>query len=102
MQTMLDVAPATIRSPTRCAASSTRRAASARLQASWADSPEDLRAVQRLRYRVFAGEGGARVAPPPGTPPGHDADRFDAFCAHLLLRAVADGGERGEVVGACR
>jgi putative hemolysin len=103
MQTVLDAAPATIRSPTRrLAASPTRRAASVRLEASWADSPEDLRAVQCLRYRVFAGEGGARVALPPGTPPGRDADRFDAFCAHLLLRASVDGGERGEVVGTCR
>jgi putative hemolysin len=50
-----------------------------RLEASWADSVETLREAQRLRFQVFAGEHGARLSPPPGTPPGHDADRFDAF-----------------------
>ena len=58
--------------------------------------------MQRLRFQVFAGEGGARLTPPPDTPPGHDADRFDAYCAHLLVRAVAAGEDRGEVVGTYR
>ncbi len=73
-----------------------------RLQASWADSAEDLRRVQRLRFQVFAGEMGARLRPAVGTPPGHDADRFDAFCAHLMVRAIAPGEESGEVVGTYR
>ena len=46
-----------------------RPAAPLRLEAAWADSLEDLREVQRLRFQVFAGEGGARLSPPPGTPP---------------------------------
>jgi putative hemolysin len=73
-----------------------------RLQASWADSAEDLRRIQRLRFQVFAGEMGARLRPIAGTPPGHDADRFDAYCAHLMVRAVAPGEESGEVVGTYR
>ena len=81
-------------------AAASRRAG--RLEASWADSVEDLRRVQRLRYQVFAGEMGARLQPVAGTPPGHDADRFDDFCAHLLVRAVFPGEERHEVVGTYR
>lgn len=58
------------------------------LETRWADCEEDVRDAQRLRYRVFAEEMGARLAPPEGTPPGLDADRFDPFCDHLLVRAV--------------
>ena len=29
---------------------------------------------------------GARLHRPAGTPPGHDADRFDAHCEHLIVR----------------
>ena len=88
MQTVLDTAPAATRPHPRSAAVFARPAAPLRLEAAWADSLEELREVQRLRFRVFAGEGGARLSPPPGTPPGHDADRFDA-----LLRPSA--GARG-------
>ncbi|MDB5861657.1 MAG: ornithine-acyl-ACP acyltransferase [Ramlibacter sp.] len=69
----------------------------------WARCEEDVREAQRLRFRVFAQEMGARLSPPPGTPPGMDVDRFDAFCEHLLVRAL-DRGEhgRGTVVGTYR
>lgn len=73
-----------------------------RLVASWADSHEDLRAAQRLRHRVFAGEMGARLRAQPGTPEGHDADRFDAHCAHLLVRAHGRGDGAAQVVGTYR
>lgn len=53
----------------------------------WAADEADLRAAQRLRHQVFAEELGAIMAPPPGTPPGHDADLFDPFCEHLLAIA---------------
>jgi len=102
MQSAHDAAPAAARPLHRVAAPFARPAASLRLETSWADSLEDLREAQRLRFQVFAGEGGARLSPPPGTPPGHDADRFDAFCAHLLVRAIATGNESGEVVGTYR
>ncbi|TYB66688.1 GNAT family N-acetyltransferase [Nonomuraea sp. PA05] len=58
-----------------------------------ATSAADLQAAQRLRYAVFAGELGARLDSPVS---GLDADRFDAYCDHLLVRA----GD--EVVGTYR
>ncbi|MQY12837.1 hypothetical protein SRB5_29760 [Streptomyces sp. RB5] len=48
-----------------------------------AQSDDDVRAAQRLRHDVFAGEMGARLE---GGLPGHDVDRFDAFCDHLVVR----------------
>ena len=102
MQAVLNTASAATRpSPPPLPASSAAASRSG-LEAAWADSLEDLREVQRLRYRVFVGEGGARLSPPPGTPPGHDADRFDAYCAHLMVRAIVPGEESGEVVGTYR
>ncbi|MEV0998965.1 GNAT family N-acyltransferase [Nonomuraea sp. NPDC050202] len=58
-----------------------------------ASSAADLQAAQRLRYAVFAGEMGARLDSPVS---GLDADRFDAYCDHLLVR---DGDQ---VVGTYR
>ncbi|WP_410540198.1 GNAT family N-acetyltransferase [Streptomyces sp. KL2] len=55
----------------------------------------DVRAAQRLRYEVFAGELGARLA---GPEPGLDTDPFDAYCDHLLVRERATG----DVVGTYR
>jgi putative hemolysin len=57
--------------------------------------PDEVRAAQRLRYRVFADELGAVLDTPEA---GLDVDRFDAFCDHLLVR---DEGS-GEVVGTYR
>jgi len=51
--------------------------------------------AQRLRYRVFAEELGARL---PGAAQGIDRDRFDAWCEHLVVTE----GETGEVVGTYR
>lgn len=53
----------------------------------WARDEADVRAAQRLRHCVFVQEMGARIAPPRGTPAGHDADVFDPFCEHLLVCA---------------
>ncbi|WP_414652517.1 GNAT family N-acetyltransferase [Hydrogenophaga sp.] len=52
------------------------------LQVRWARHLDDVRAAQRLRFDVFAGEMGARLATPL---PGHDIDLFDDFCEHLLV-----------------
>lgn len=62
----------------------------AALQVGWARHADDVRAAQRLRYQVFAGEMGARL-PTAGTPGlhGHDVDHFDDFCEHLLVRCAA-------------
>nr|WP_236693428.1 GNAT family N-acyltransferase [Robbsia andropogonis] len=48
----------------------------------WVHSESDLREAQRLRYRVFADEMGARLKGPEGL----DVDEFDARCEHLLVR----------------
>ena len=74
-----------------------------RFRVRWAREASEVRAAQRLRHRVFVGEMGARPAAWPGSPPGHDVDRFDAFCEHLLVRAgdAADGAP-GEVIGTYR
>lgn len=55
---------------------------------SLATGPEDVRAAQRLRHQVFAGELGARLD---SLEPGLDSDAFDAYCDHLLVREAATG-----------
>lgn len=55
----------------------------------------EVRAAQRLRYRVFAGEMGARV---PGREQGIDCDVFDAYCDHLIVTDTASG----DIVGTYR
>jgi putative hemolysin len=60
-----------------------------------ARTEDDVRAAQRLRWRVFVDELGARIDSPQ---PGLDVDRFDAHCDHLLVREVATG----DVVGTYR
>ena len=53
---------------------------SERFTLGFARDRSDLIEVQRLRYRVFAGEMGARLDCPI---PGIDADLFDMYCDHL-------------------
>jgi putative hemolysin len=60
-----------------------------------ADSAEQVLAAQRLRYRVFGQEQGARL---PSPVPGHDIDPFDRLADHLIVTEVATG----EVVGTYR
>ncbi|MFJ2901384.1 GNAT family N-acetyltransferase [Streptomyces sp. NPDC087212] len=55
----------------------------------------DVRAAQRLRHEVFAGELGALLATPQ---PGYDIDPFDAFCDHLMVCEETTG----QVVGTYR
>ncbi|MBV2357114.1 GNAT family N-acetyltransferase [Streptomyces sp. J2-1] len=65
-----------------------RSAAPARYTVSLARDEEDVRAAQRLRHAVFAGELGALLDSPE---PGLDIDPFDAYCDHLLVRDTFDG-----------
>ena len=65
------------------------------LQVQWARHLDEVRAAQRLRHAVFAGEMGARLSTPL---PGHDIDLFDDYCEHLLVRAEATR----EVIGTYR
>ncbi|MBN3453665.1 GNAT family N-acetyltransferase [Mycobacterium sp. DSM 3803] len=57
--------------------------------------PDHIVEAQRLRHQVFTAEPGFALA---GAADGLDADRFDEFCDHLLVRE--DG--TGELVGCYR
>ena len=74
---------------------STELARAGRLIARLAVSPADIEAAQRLRWRVFTEEYGARLS---GAAPGVDRDIFDRFCRHLIVEDLASG----EVVGTYR
>lgn len=65
------------------------------LAVAFARSACEVLEAQRLRYKVFAGEMGARV---PGAALGIDCDMYDAHCRHLLVRDTRSG----EVVGTYR
>ncbi|KAA9153888.1 GNAT family N-acetyltransferase [Amycolatopsis acidicola] len=56
---------------------------------------DEIVAAQRLRYQVFAGEMGAHLH---SLKDGLDADRFDEFCDHLVVREDTSG----EIVGTYR
>ncbi|MGW4204734.1 GNAT family N-acetyltransferase [Streptomyces sp. NPDC004726] len=88
--TLLPVPPAGPETPL-----STTAAETPRYVVSLARDQDDVRAAQRLRHHVFAGEMGARLD---GPEPGLDTDAFDAYCDHLLVREAATG----EVVGTYR
>ena len=62
---------------------------------SWARHLDEVRAAQRLRFDVFAGEMGARLNTPIA---GHDIDLFDNYCEHLLVRDQ----ETQQVIGTYR
>jgi putative hemolysin len=66
-----------------------------RLVVRLAAGPQDVEAVQRLRWQVFGEELGARLG---GDRPGLDQDLFDRFCAHLLV----EDESTGSVVGTYR
>lgn len=61
----------------------------------WAEHQDEVREAQRLRYRVFADEMGARLNT---WVVGHDVDLFDDYCEHLLVR----DGATCEVIGTYR
>ncbi|MFC5670051.1 GNAT family N-acetyltransferase [Streptomyces incanus] len=70
-------------------------AAPTRYTVTLARDEDDVRAAQRLRHDVFAGELGALLSTPQ---PGLDADPFDAYCDHLLVREEVSG----QIVGTYR
>jgi putative hemolysin len=76
--------------------------ATLQLETVWARHADEVRQAQRLRHRVFAGEMGAQLPVLPGTPPGHDADAFDAHCEHLLVRIAATDDAPARVIGTYR
>ncbi len=66
-----------------------------RLTCSLARSIAEVAEAQRIRFKVFAEEMGAKLA---SAALGLDIDRFDAFCDHLLVRDHHDS----KVVGTYR
>ncbi|MDO9221116.1 MAG: GNAT family N-acyltransferase [Thiobacillus sp.] len=66
-----------------------------RYHVSLAVEDSEIREAQRLRYKVFVGEMGARLTT---VLPEHDIDLYDPFCDHLLVRDLASG----DVVGTYR
>ncbi|MHB1668118.1 MAG: GNAT family N-acetyltransferase [Thiomonas sp.] len=69
----------------RTAAGAEHAAGCAGLTMAWARQPHEVREAQRLRWKVFAEELGARIATPS---PGFDIDIFDPYCDHLLVRSA--------------
>lgn len=67
-------------------ATAEQRAATPRLALSMAATPEEVREVQRLRYKVFIENQGLSALV---TPDGLDSDEFDAACDHLIVRDTA-------------
>lgn len=71
------------------------------LQVRLAMSPEDIEAVQALRYRIFYETMGAQ--PLPGMAQlKRDADPFDEICDHLMVLDHARGRDAEAVVGTYR
>jgi putative hemolysin len=65
-----------------------RPADRARLAVTFAEDRAGILEAQRLRYRVFAGELGARLAT---ADRGIDEDEFDRHCEHLVVRDLSTG-----------
>jgi putative hemolysin len=72
-----------------------QQATAGRIQIIWARHQDEVRQAQQLRYQVFACEMGARLDT---VLPGHDVDRFDDYCEHLLAR----DNTTGQVIGTYR
>lgn len=53
------------------------------IEVAWARHQDEVQTAQRLRFNVFASEVGARLDT---SVPGHDAELFDDYCEHLLVR----------------
>jgi len=76
--------------------------AACRFETRWAASQEEVRMAQRLRYRVFAEEMGVHLPAPHGAPQGHDIDRFDDYCEHVMVWAWRAECAAPQVVGTYR
>jgi putative hemolysin len=66
-----------------------------KLTSSLARTESEMKEAQRIRFKVFAEEMGAKL---PSAAQGLDVDRFDHYCDHLLVR---DNGDN-KVVGTYR
>ncbi len=75
--------------------SSEQRRSRLKLHVGLAASASEILEAQKLRYRVFAEELGARLST---RTPGVDRDHYDAYCEHLIVRDE----EQGRIVGTYR
>ena len=75
--------------------SATRASGPGAIAVHWARHEEEVREAQRLRFKVFATEMGARLTTPIAE---HDIDLFDDYCEHLLVRDV----DSQQVIGTYR
>jgi len=75
--------------------SNLHQAPAGRYHVSLAVDDSEIHEAQRLRYKVFAEEMGVRLS---SLHPGLDADLYDPYCDHLLVREMSSG----EVVGTYR
>ncbi|MFD9909198.1 GNAT family N-acyltransferase [Streptomyces sp. NPDC059063] len=87
--------PASARASTPTPTSASAPAPTPAYVPSIADSEEQIRAAQRLRYQVFGEEMGARLDTPLA---GHDIDAYDALADHLVITDTTSG----DVVGTYR
>jgi putative hemolysin len=67
----------------RLTTSADTSASSSRLTLSFASTPEEVREVQRLRYKVFIEAMGLSAL---ANAEGLDKDEYDAYCDHLIVR----------------
>lgn len=74
--------------PTAPVSEKTVRASHAKLHVTLATTESEILAAQKLRWRVFVDELGARL---PSRTPGVDRDIYDRFCEHLIVRDEANG-----------
>jgi putative hemolysin len=65
------------------------------LRVALASSEEEILAAQKLRWRIFADELGARL---PSRTPGVDRDIYDPYCDHLIVRDE----DSGRIIGTYR
>jgi len=66
-----------------------------KLHVTLANSPSEILEAQKLRWRVFADELGAKL---PTRTPGVDRDLYDPYCEHLIVRDE----NNGRIVGTYR
>lgn len=66
-----------------------------RFRAEFTSARRDIIAAQRMRYRIFSTEYGARMSAPFGL----DRDRYDKHCLHLVVR---DTDQDNSIVGYTR
>lgn len=74
----------------------------ATLEVRLAGGAHDISVAQKLRYRVFHEELGAKGATLASAADQVDADRFDDVCDHLLVIDRGTDGTKNEVVGTYR